>query len=589
MTPVAPVTPVTHVTPDALAATPQTLANAGVDTAPERAVLAKFPPGSITPQEGLDQQTWIVRREVLADLARELRDGATRYDLLMDLCGVDFPDRAERFDAVYHLYSMPRNARLRLKVPVAESDPVLPSLVPVWKGANWQEREAFDMFGLRFTGHPNLSRILCHEGFQGHPLRKDYDPARRWILTPDKIYKPHFDLPEGDDDLFERMTINIGPSHPAMHGTFRLVAVLDGESIIASDVEIGYLHRCFEKMCETHTWQQVIPYTDRLNYCSAFINNVAYCRTVERLLGIEAPPKAVWARTILSELSRIMDHCVCNGTTLVDAGALTNFWYMFQPREEIYGLLEACCGARLTVSYGRIGGLSQELPPDFMARCRRLLEIIPPFIEDVEKLVNKNRIWLDRAVGVAAISGEDAVNWGWTGPCLRASGVAWDVRRAWPYDLYDTVDWEVPVLTGGDIYDRYRIRNLEMRQSLKIIRQLLDRGMPEGPFIVADPHVALPPKEEAYNQMEAMIYHFKLIMDGIQVPEGELYLPTEGANGELGFYVLSDGTGKPYRIHVRAPCFPIFSTFSQLIQGGSVSDAVISLGGLNVIAGELER
>jgi len=581
-------------------------------------VRSKFPAGSITPvpaDAGLDQPTWIVEREVLAELARELRDNReTRFDLLMDLAGVDFPNRPERFEAVYHLYSVPRNARLRLKVPVAESDPVLPSLVPVWNAANWAEREVFDMFGLRFTGHPNLSRILCHEGFQGHALRKDYDAARRWLLTEDKIYRPHFDLPggfqagqaglaggtgqgheipesggSGDDDLFERMTINIGPSHPAMHGTFRLMAVLDGETIIASDMEIGYLHRCFEKMCETHTWQQVIPYTDRLNYCSSFINNVAYCRTVEKLLDVEAPPRAVWARTILSEFSRIMDHCVCNGTTLVDAGGLTNFWYMFQPREEIYGLLEACCGARLTVSYCRIGGLSQELPPDFMARCRRLLEIIPPFVADVEKLCDHNRIWLDRAVGVAAISGAEAVNWGWTGPCLRASGVPFDVRRAQPYDLYDTVDWDVPVLYGGDVYDRYRIRNLEIRQSLKIIRQLLDRGQPSGPFIVDDPHVALPPKEKAYNEMEAMIYHFKLIMDGIQVPEGELYLPTEGANGELGFYILSDGTAKPYRIKVRPPCFPIMSTFSKLIRGGSLSDAVVSLGGLNVVAGELER
>jgi NADH-quinone oxidoreductase subunit C/D len=618
-----PPTPTTPATADPTAAPS---AASGAAGAVYEGVRSKFPAGSITPvpaDAGLDQPTWIVEREVLADLARELRDNReTRFDLLMDVAGVDFPDRPERFEAVYHLYSVPRNARLRLKVPVAESDPVLPSLVPVWNAANWAEREVFDMFGLRFTGHPNLSRLLCHEAFQGHALRKDYDSARRWILTEDKIYKPHFDLPAGflagqggqvqaaasteaqatpgtpatpetpasiDDDLFERMTINIGPSHPAMHGTFRLMAVLDGETIIASDMEIGYLHRCFEKMCETHTWQQVIPYTDRLNYCSSFINNVAYCRTVERLLGIEAPPRAVWARTILSELSRIMDHCVCNGTTLVDAGGLTNFWYMFQPREEIYGLLESCCGARLTVSYCRIGGLSQELPPDFMARCRRLLEIIPPFVADVEKLCDHNRIWLDRAVGVAAISGAEAVNWGWTGPCLRASGVPFDVRRAQPYDLYDTVEWDVPVLYGGDVYDRYRIRNLEIRQSLRIIRQLLDRGMPEGGFIVDDPHVALPPKEKAYNEMEAMIYHFKLIMDGIQVPEGELYLPTEGANGELGFYILSDGTAKPYRIKVRPPCFPIMSTFTKLIRGGSVSDAVISLGGLNVVAGELER
>jgi NADH:ubiquinone oxidoreductase subunit D len=342
-------------------------------------------------------------------------------------------------------------------------------------------------------------------------------------------------------------------------------------------------------MCETHVWQQVIPFTDRLNYCSSFINNVGYCRTVEKMLGIEVPPRAVWARTILSEFSRIMDHCVCNGSTLVDAGALTNFWYYFQPREEIYGLLEACSGARLTVSYGRIGGLAQELPPDFMERCRRLLEIIPPFIDDVEGLMDKNGIWHKRAVGTAAISAEEAVDWGWTGPCLRASGVPFDVRKAAPYDLYDTVEWEVPVFHGGDVFDRYRVRNAEIRQSLSIIRQLLDRGMPEGPHIVNDPHVALPPKDAAYNQMESMIYHFKLIMDGIQVPPGERYDMVEGANGELGFYIISDGSSKPYRIKCRPPCFPIFSTFSRLIDGGPVSDLIVTLGGLNVIAGELER
>ncbi|HEX9671041.1 MAG TPA: NADH dehydrogenase (quinone) subunit D [Thermoanaerobaculia bacterium] len=557
-------------------------------------VAGRFPEGAVAPEAGSDLPTWVVRREVLPELARALRDDPeTRFDLLSDVCGVDYPERSAaeggRFDAVYHLYSIPRNERLRLKVPVPEDDPVVPSLVGVWKAADWAERELWDMFGIRAEGHPNLRRILCHEAFVGHPLRKDYDAARRWILTEDKIYKPKFDLPETGDDLFERMTINIGPSHPAMHGTFRLTAVLDGETIVASDVEIGYLHRCFEKMAETHTWQQVIPYTDRLNYCSAFINNVAYCRAVEKLLEVEVPPRAVWARTILSELSRIMDHCVCNGSTLVDAGALTNFWYLFQPREEIYGLLEACSGARLTVSYGRIGGLSQDLPPDFEARCKRLLEIVPPFIEDVEKLVDRNRIWLDRSVGIAAISAAEAVNWGWTGPCLRASGVPYDVRRAQPYDLYDTVDWEVPVLYGGDVYDRYRIRMLEIRESLKIVRQLLERGMPEGPYIVDDPHVALPPKEACYNEMEAMIYHFKLIMDGIQVPAGERYDMVEGANGELGFYIVSDGSSKPYRLKVRPPCFPIFSTFPTLIKGGTVSDIIATLGGLNVIAGELER
>ena len=561
-----------------------------VATTPAPPLLERFRAGAVVPQEGGDQPTWIVQREVLLSVARALRDDpATRFDMLLDLCGVDYPERAERFEAVYHLYSVPRGERLRLKVPVTEADPTLPSLIEVWKAADWFEREAWDLFGLRFEGHPNLRRILTHDGFQGHPLRKDYDPARRWILTEDKIYHPKLEPPEAPDAMFERMTINIGPSHPAMHGTFRFIAMLDGEAIVASEVEIGYLHRCFEKMSETHTWQHVIPYTDRLNYCSSFINNVGYCRTVEQMLGVEAPPRAVWARTILSEFSRIMDHCVANGSTLVDTGALTNFWFMFLPREEIYGLLEAVCGARLTVSACRIGGLLAELPPDFEARSRKLLEIIPPFVDDVDKLVAKNRIFMDRSVGIAAISGEDAVNWGWTGPCLRAAGVGYDVRRAHPYDLYDTVDWEVPTFGGGDVYDRYRQRVAEIRQSLAIIRQLLDRGMPEGPVIVDDPHVALPSKEACYNQMESMIYHFKLIMDGIQVPAGERYSMVEGANGELGFYVISDGGGKPYRIKVRPPCFPIFSTFSELMRGHTLSDAIATLGGLNIIAGELER
>jgi NADH-quinone oxidoreductase subunit C/D len=552
--------------------------------------LARYPTGSIVPQGGLDQETWQVRRDVLLELCHELCASAeTRFDLLLEIFGMDYPDRDERFEVVYHLYSVPTGRRLRLKVPVGESDPTLPSVIEVWKGANWFEREAFDMFGLKFDGHPNLRRILCHEAFQGHPLRKDYDPARRWILTEDKIYKPNLQAPDRGDSMFERMTINIGPSHPATHGTFRLMTMVDGEEIVDSDIEIGYLHRCFEKMAETHCWQQVIPYTDRLNYCSSFINNVGYCRTVEQLLGVEVPPKAVWARTILSEFSRIMDHCVANGSTLVDIGALTNFWYFFQPREEIYGLLESVCGARLTVSACRIGGLIADLPVDFVDRSKRLLEMMPPLLDDIDTLIDKNRIWLDRSIGIAAISGEDAVNWSFTGPCLRAAGVGYDARKAHPYDLYDTVDWEVPVLYGGDVHDRYKVRMLEIRQSLSIIRQLLERGVPEGPHIVDDPHVALPPKDAVYNQMESMIYHFKLVMDGIQVPPGECYSFVEGANGELGFYCVSDGSGKPYRVRVRPPCFPIFSAFPSMIRGHSISDAIATLGGLNVIAGELER
>ena len=349
---------------------------------------------------------------------------------------------------------MARAERLRLKVLVGESDPVIPSLVPVYQGANWFEREAFDMFGLRFEGHPHLRRILTHEAFVGHPLRKDYDPARRWILSEDQIYKPVLQtrLPEtGGEDMFERMRINLGPSHPAMHGTFRLIADLDGETIVASDLEIGYLHRCFEKMAETHSYQQVIPYTDRLNYCSSFIQ-----RGVLPHGRVELASKCPCGlgATILRVLASWTTGCNGDWST----PALTNGTPTV--REEIYGLLEACSGARLTVAYGRIGGLANELPPDFMQRCRKLLEIIPPFILDIEKLKLKNRIWMERSVGVAAIPGEEAWNWGWTGPCLRPRGVPSDVRRAHPTTC-TTPSTEVPVLTGGDAYDRLAIRQLE--------------------------------------------------------------------------------------------------------------------------------
>src|SRR4029079_6180523 len=272
--------------------------------APPEPLLEKYQ-GRITPQEGLDQPCWIVDRKVLREVCQDLKTNPeTRFDLLLESFGMDFPESEERFEGVYHLYSIQSGKRLRLKVPLPESDPTLPSLWPVWKASNWFERETFDHFGFRFEGHPDLRRILCHEAFQGHALRKDYDPARRWICTEKDIAKTKLNPPPPrGDDMFERMTINIGPSHPAMHGTFRLSAVLDGEVIVDSDMEIGYLHRCFDKMSETHTWNQVIPYTDRLNYCSAIINNVGYCKTVERMLGIEAPPRAVWARTILSEFS----------------------------------------------------------------------------------------------------------------------------------------------------------------------------------------------------------------------------------------------------------------------------------------------
>ncbi len=387
----------------------------------------------------------------------------------------------------------------------------------------------------------------------------------------------------------ERMIVNIGPQHPATHGTFRIECVLEGERIVESRTEIGYLHRCFEKMSETHDYWGVIPYTDRLNYCSSMINGVGYAMTVEKLLGVTIPKRAQYIRVILSELSRIMDHMVCVGTNLVDLGAITNFWYSFRAREVIYDLLEACCGSRLTMSYVRLGGLAADLPPKWVERCRKIIrKDIPRAILELDKLNTKNPIFRLRGQGVGIMPRERAIAWGWTGPCARASGVDYDVRRDIPYYDYDQFDWVVPVEPAGDVYARYLVRMEEMRQSLRLIEQYLDH-LPDGPVIVSDRRVALPPKQEVYTNIEALMAHFKLIMHGVLPPLGEVYGCVEGGNGELGFYVVSDGTRRPYRVKVRPPCFAIFQAFDEMLRGTVVADVVAILGSLNIIAGELDR
>jgi NADH-quinone oxidoreductase subunit C/D len=531
-----------------------------------------------------------VDRSRLVEVFKTLRDQPDlACDLLLDICGVDYPDRERRFEVVYHLASLDKGHRFRLRVPVAEEEPSVPSAYGIWKAADWFEREAWDLMGIRFDGHPNLRRILTHEAFQGHPLRKDYDPAKRWILTESETMVPDWasDSIEGEDH-FETQILNLGPSHPATHGTLRIVVRLEGEVITRAETEIGYLHRCFEKMSETHGWNEVIPYADRLNYCSAMNNGVGYALGVERMLEIEAPPRAQAVRLILCEFSRLMDHAVCLGANLVDLGALTNFWYFFQPREEIYSLLEACAGGRLTVSYARIGGLVNDVPDDFVERVRRLLRTIPKFIDDVDRLVTSNRIFRDRTEGIGVMAAEEAVAWGWTGPCLRASGVPFDLRREQPYLGYDQYEFDIPIATAGDCYARYLVRLEEMRQSLRIIGQAIER-LPGGPVITDNHHVALPPKSKVYSEMESLIWHFKLIYEGIKVPPGAMYTATEGSNGELGFYIVADGSGHPYRIKVRPPCFAIFQAYPHILEGHLVSDAIAILGSLNIIAGELDR
>jgi NADH-quinone oxidoreductase subunit C/D len=555
--------------------------------------LAKFLPGHeelsvTTAADGFTEIT--ADRSRVIQVLRALRDRPELdCNLLLDVCGVDYPKNEHRFEVVYHLTSLEKGHRVRVRVPIDEDDPRVPTACGIWKAADWFEREAWDLMGIRFDGHPNLRRILTHEAFQGHALRKDYDPEKRWVLTEAETFVPDWVTePDNGEEQFETQIINIGPSHPATHGTLRIVARLDGEVITKAECEIGYLHRCFEKMSETHGWNEVIPYTDRLNYCSSMINGVGFALGVEQMLGIEAPPRAQVVRVILSEFSRIMDHAVCLGAALVDVGALTNFWYFFQPREEIYTLLESCAGGRLTVSYARIGGLAQEVPADFEEQVRYLLGYVPKFVNDVDKLVTTNRIFRGRTEGVGAISAEEALAWGWTGPCLRACGVPYDLRRARPYLGYENYEFDVPVASTGDSYARYLVRLEEIRQSLRIIEQAINH-LPDGPVITDNHHAALPPKSKVYTEMEALIWHFKLIYEGIKVPAGSAYLATEGANGELGYYLISDGGGKPYRIKVRPPCFAIFQAYPHMLEGHLVADAIAILSSLNIIAGELDR
>jgi NADH-quinone oxidoreductase subunit C/D len=512
------------------------------------------------------------------------------FNMLLDVCGVDYPERAKRFDVVYHLLNTASGARMRIKAAIAENESI-PTVTTVWEGANWFEREAFDMFGINFEGHPDLRRLLCHQEFVGFPLRKDY-PADKIQSMSGAPMEHVFEKDRArmmrnvDEDW---MWINIGPAHPATHGTLRFMAVMDGsENIQALDMEIGYLHRCFEKMCENHNYNQIIPYTDRLNYCSAPMNNNCFAGAVEKLLGVTVPPRAQMMRMILDELSRIMDHYVCIGTNAVDLGALTGFFYMFNEREKIYTLFEKLCGARLTVSLTRVGGMGFDLPNGWINDAKEVVDSIEKCHVEMEGLLTSNRIFVQRTKGAGPISKSMALEWGFTGPCLRATGHSMDLRKSNPYYFYKDVDFDIPVGQHGDTYDRYLVRMEEVRQSIRILRWCFN-NMPEGEISVPDKGITLPSKKDVYGNIEGLMNHFMLVINGVKTPKGEVYHAQEGANGELGFYIVSDGTGTPYRVKCRPPCFALTSAFTRMCVGGRLADAVAALGSINIIAGELDR
>jgi len=400
----------------------------------------------------------------------------------------------------------------------------------------------------------------------------------------------------GDSDSLDdervatkELTLNLGPQHPATHGVLRLVLDLDGETIVKCTPYVGYLHRGVEKLAEHRNFLQILPLTDRLDYISAMSNNVGYCVAVEKLFGIQVPERTEFIRTIVAEMSRLANHLLWLATHALDIGAMTVFLYCFREREKILDLFEMLCGSRLTTSYTRIGGLKNDVEPRWLDELRRFTDEFPARVEQYETLIDKNRIWLRRTKGIGVISAEDAINWSMSGPALRGSGVPYDVRKAMPYGAYDKVKWEVPTGKNGDIYDRYRVRMEEFRQSNSIIRQCIEK-LPEGPIMADAPKFTLPAKDRVLSDMEHLIHHFVLITKGPQTaPEGEVYSATEVPKGELGFYFISDGTGRPYRMRIRSPSFIHVSALPKLCEGELVADVIANIGSIDIVLGECDR
>ncbi|WP_208731106.1 NADH-quinone oxidoreductase subunit D [Leptospira bouyouniensis] len=389
------------------------------------------------------------------------------------------------------------------------------------------------------------------------------------------------DLPEG------HLLVNLGPSHPATHGILQNVIQIDGERVVDTESVIGYVHRCFEKLGERYDYNQFLVCTDRMNYVSTPLNNIGWILTVEKMMQIQVPDRVTYVRMIISELSRIMDHIICNGIMGVDLGAFSGLLHLFHHRENIYQILEKLTGARLTTTFCRVGGMERDIYPEFQSEIKIILKGLKPALDEFEELLIRNKIFNERTKGIGGISAERAIAYGFSGPNLRAAGVPWDVRKDDPYMFYDQVNFDIPVGEDGSALDRTLVRMEEMRQSMRIIEQLID-GIPEGPYHADVPHAFLPPKDRVYNNMEELIYHFKIIMHGVKVPPGEYYHATEAANGELGFYVVSEGEKSPWRVHVRRPCFWYYQAFPEMVKGGLLADTIATMSSLNVIAGELD-
>jgi NADH-quinone oxidoreductase subunit C/D len=567
--------------------------------------LAALHPGAVTADARPNYSGWIVDKGHLVEVAMALRD-QHGYDLLSSVTGVDyFPDTME---VVYHAFRTVGGPGLVFKVQVPRSDPIeIPSLTPIWPGAEFQEREIWDLYGIAFSNHPDLRRILMWEGFDGHPLRKDWHepfyeedtkplksrwPDGNFASSEDKnIFKDNLKFPtgfdpekavfDGDAALYgalakyqtidagiktDHVVLNLGPQHPSTHGVFRAAVVLDGETILSLKPVVGYLHRNHEKIGERNTFLQNMPYTDRLDYFNSMSNNWGYALAVEKLMGVQPPERAEYLRVIMAELSRIQNHLILIGMLLNDLGAyFTPALYAFEERELILDIFEAASGARMMCNYHRFGGVARDLPDGTLEKIRGLVEErLPRKVEEFERLLTENEIFVSRMKDVRVIGTEDAVRYSVTGPVLRAAGVPYDVRRAQPYGIYDRFEFDVALRQHGDLYDNYLIRVDEIRQSIRILRQAI-KQIPEGPIIAGKPQYQ------------------------VRVPAGEAYGRVEAPKGELGYYIISTGKPNPWRYHVRAPSFVNITGLEKMCVGQKIADFVVILGVLDIVLGELDR
>jgi NADH-quinone oxidoreductase subunit B/C/D len=571
-------------------------------TAPQEALLeelaARFGAAAVR-QSSLDLPTVSVPAGRLPEILRYLKhDARPRFRRLEDLTAVDESARSDRrgqpgFTLVAHLLAFDPPMRLRLRSPAEGPEPTVPSLTGIWPSAAWYEREIFDLFGIRFEGHPDLRRLLMPELWQGHPLRKDA-PGRATAMPPFTLeeagrWEPREAarlLPQSADQ--ERLLLNIGPHHVSTHGLLRYVAALEGERIAALEMEIGYHHRGVEKIAERQTWHQFIPYTDRVDYLAGAANNLPYLLAVEKLAGIAVPERAQVIRVLLSELFRLSNHLVWLATYAHDLGAMTPNFYTFRERETLLDLVERITGGRLHPSWFRLGGVAADLPEGWRSELEALLRIFPPRLAEYERLLRRNPIFRARTMGVGRIGLGQAIDWGISGPNLRACGLAWDLRKAFPYSGYEGFAFEIPTAEEGDCYARYRVRLEEMRQSLSILAQAA-AAMPSGPVLSADCRHSLPPRREMLRDIETLIHHFLNVTRGPRIPAGEAYAACEIPRGEQGYYVVSDGLGCPYRLHIRSPGFANVQAMPLMAVGETLADLIAIIGSVDYILPDIDR